>query len=176
HSPLARAGRWSRLRPMALPDAAPARFPSQPMETLEQVARTLLRRYGVVFKTLLARESPLPPWRELLYVLWRLEAQGEVLGGRFIEGISGEQFALPEAAGLLREVARQAPAEERVTLSAADPLNLAGILTPGERAPALAGRSVCYLDGLPIDPARSPCLGALDEENRIPRGITPNKR
>jgi len=71
------------------------------------VARTLLRRYGVVFKTLLARESPLPPWRELRYVLWRLEAQGEVLGGRFIEGVSGEQFALPEAAGLLREVARQ---------------------------------------------------------------------
>jgi len=175
-SPLARAGRWSRLRPMALPDAAPARFPSQPLETLEQVARTLLSRYGVVFKTLLARESPLPPWRELLYVLWRLEAQGEVLGGRFIEGISGEQFALPEAAGLLREVARQAPAEERVTLSAADPLNLAGILTPGERTPALAGRSVCYLDGLPIDPARSPCLGTLDQENRIPRGITPSKR
>jgi ATP-dependent Lhr-like helicase len=149
-SPLARAGRWSRLRPIPLPDAAPARFPTQPMETLEQVARTLLRRYGVVFKTLLARESPLPPWRELLYVLWRLEAQGEVLGGRFIEGISGEQFALPEAAGLLREMARQTPAGERVTLSAADPLHLAGILTPGERVPALPERSLGYLDGLPI--------------------------
>jgi ATP-dependent Lhr-like helicase len=150
-SPLARAGRWSRLRPLALPEVVPARFPSQPLETLEQVARTLLRRYGVVFKTLLARESPLPPWRELLYVLWRLEAQGEVLGGRFIEGVSGEQFALPEAAGLLREMARQTPAGERVTLSAADPLNLTGILTPDERVPALPGRSVCYLDGLPVE-------------------------
>jgi len=63
-----------------------------------------------------------------------------------------------------------------MTLSAADPLYLAGILTPGERAPALAGRSVCYLDGLSIEPARSPCLGTLDQENRIPRGITPSKR
>jgi ATP-dependent Lhr-like helicase len=166
-SPLARAGRWSRLRPLELPATLPARFPSQPLDTLEQIARTLLRRYGVVFKTLLARESPLPPWRELLYVLWRLEAQGEVLGGRFIAGMSGEQFALPEAAGLLREVARQPPVGESVTLSAADPLHLTGILTPGERIPALPGRSLQYLDGLPAEP-KQPQQGLPAARNRAP--------
>jgi len=146
-SPLAQAGRWSRLRPLAAAADTRARFPTHALDTLETVARTLLRRYGVVFKALLAREGPLPPWRELLYVFWRLEAQGEVLGGRFVAGFSGEQFALPEAVGLLRTLARQAASGAEISLSAADPLNLAGILTPGERIPALPGRRVLYRNG-----------------------------
>jgi ATP-dependent Lhr-like helicase len=146
-SALAQAGRWSRLRPLASSADTRVRFPTHALETLETVARTLLRRYGVVFKALLAREGPLPPWRELLYVFWRLEAQGEVLGGRFVAGFSGEQFALPEAVGLLRTLARQAASGAEISLSAADPLNLAGILTPGERIPALPGRRVLYRNG-----------------------------
>lgn len=146
-SALAQAGRWSRLRPLAVTADTPARFPTHALETLDAIARTLLRRYGVVFKTLIAREAPLPPWRELLYVFWRLEAQGEVLGGRFVAGFSGEQFALPEAVGLLRTLAQQPGQGEQRILSAADPLNLAGILTPGERVPAFPGRHVFYRDG-----------------------------
>jgi ATP-dependent Lhr-like helicase len=128
----------------------------------------LLRRYGVVFKTLLAREAPLPPWRELLYVFWRLEAQGEVLGGRFVAGFSGEQFALPEAVGLLRTLGQQAGSSPEITLSASDPLNLVGILTPGERIPAWPGRRVLYRDGAEAiaapathakTPGRAPALG-----------------
>lgn len=146
-SALAQAGRWSRLRPLAVKADTRTRFPTHALETLETVARTLLRRYGVVFKTLLAREAPLPPWRELLYVFWRLEAQGEVLGGRFVAGFSGEQFALPEAVGLLRTLGQQAGSSPEITLSASDPLNLVGILTPGERIPAWPGRRVLYRDG-----------------------------
>ena len=96
--------------------------------------RTLLRRYGVVFWRLLEREAAwLPPWRDLLRVYRRLEARGEIRGGRFVAGFSGEQFALPEAIGTLREVRRQPDADELVSLSGADPLNLVGILTPGAR-------------------------------------------
>lgn len=151
-SALAQAGRWSRLRPLAATAGTPVRFPTHTLETLEAIARTLLRRYGVVFKALIAREAPLPPWRELLYVFWRLEAQGEVLGGRFVAGFSGEQFARPEAVGLLRTLARQPGRGEPRILSAADPLNLAGILTPGERVPAFPGRHVYYRDGQ-VDPS-----------------------
>ena len=107
---------------------------------VDHIARVLLRRYGVVFRKLLERESGLPPWRELFYVYRRMEARGEIRGGRFVSGFAGEQFALPEAADLLQAVARD-PTVDRVSISAADPLNLIGIVTPGERcrrSPAIA--------------------------------------
>jgi len=118
---------------------------------VEHVAQTLLRRYGVVFWRLLAREAAwLPPWRDLLRVYRRLEARGEIRGGRFVAGFSGEQYALPEAVGLLREQRRRPPSGAFVSLSAADPLNLGGILTPGPKVPALTGNRVLFRDGLPI--------------------------
>src|SRR5690606_34399084 len=112
---------------------------------------TLLARWGVVFWKLLDREADwLPPWRELLMCLRRLEARGEIRGGRFVSGFSGEQFALPEAIGPLREIRRKPLDNEYLSLSAADPLNLIGIVTPGAKLPALTGNRVLYRDGLPI--------------------------
>ncbi|MEM7052290.1 MAG: DEAD/DEAH box helicase [Acidobacteriota bacterium] len=134
-SSLESAGRWSLLT------APPAREPA------ETVAGTLLRRYGVVFRALLGREERTVPWRELLYCLRRWEARGEIRGGRFVSGFSGEQFALPEAVAALRR-ARRNP-QGRLSLSAADPLNLAGIITPGARLPALTGNRLLLEDGLP---------------------------
>ncbi|MEZ0469357.1 DEAD/DEAH box helicase [Luteimonas salinilitoris] len=120
-------------------------------ESLEHVARVLLRRYGVVCWRLLEREAAwLPPWRELSRVYRRLEARGEIRGGRFIAGLSGEQFALPEAIGLLRRIRRKPGAGEFVCLSAMDPLNLVGTLLPGDRIPRLPGARVLYRDGLPV--------------------------
>lgn len=118
--------------------------------SVEQIARTLLRRYGVVFKRVLERESALPPWRELLRVYRRLEARGEIRGGRFVAGFSGEQYALPEAVGTLREVRRKRDPDRFVSLSAADPLNLTGLITPGQRLPALTPNRVLYRDGTPV--------------------------
>ncbi|HEY0185830.1 MAG TPA: DEAD/DEAH box helicase [Rhodopila sp.] len=118
---------------------------------VEHVARTLLRRYGVVFFRMLGREADwLPPWRDLVRVYRRLEARGEVRGGRFVAGFSGEQYALPEAVGLLRETRRRASPDQWVSLSAADPLNLIGILTPGARLAALSGNRLVYRDGVPV--------------------------
>ncbi len=120
-------------------------------EAIEHVARTLLQRYGVVFWRLLEREAAwLPPWRDLLRVYRRLESRGDIRGGRFVAGFSGEQFALPDAIGMLREVRRQPAAGDLVSLSGADPLNLVGILTPGPRLAALTGNRLLYRDGLPI--------------------------
>ncbi len=109
----------------------------------------LLRRYGVVFRKLLERESGLPPWRELFYVYRRMEARGEIRGGRFVSGFAGEQFALPEAADLLKSVSRDEPVD-RVSISAADPLNLIGIVTRGERVPALSRNRVLFEQGVPV--------------------------
>ena len=118
---------------------------------MEHIARTLLRRYGVIFLRMLEREATwLPKWRDLLRVYRRLEARGEIRGGRFIAGFSGEQFALPEAVGKLRDVRRQAATGALVSLSGADPLNFAGILTPGPKLPALTGNRVLYRDGVPL--------------------------
>jgi ATP-dependent helicase Lhr and Lhr-like helicase len=118
---------------------------------VEYAARTLLARYGVVFWRLLTQEPGwLPPWRDLLRVYRRLEARGEIRGGRFVAGFSGEQFALPEAVGSLREIRRRPASGEWVSLSGADPLNLIGILTPGQRLSALTANRVVYRDGLPI--------------------------
>jgi ATP-dependent Lhr-like helicase len=120
-------------------------------EAIERVARTLLRRYGVVFWRLLEREAAwLPPWRDLLRVYRRLESRGEIRGGRFVSGFTGEQFALPEAVGMLREVRRRPQSGNWLSVSGADPLNLVGILTPGPKLPALTGNRLLFRDGLPV--------------------------
>lgn len=137
------AGRWAMVRR--------SRSDTQSTDPIEHVCHTLLRRWGVVFWKLLEREADwLPPWRDLLMCLRRLEARGEIRGGRFIAGFSGEQFALPEAIGLLREARRKPASNELISLSAADPLNLIGLLTPGAKLPSLTGNRVLYRDGLPI--------------------------
>jgi ATP-dependent helicase Lhr and Lhr-like helicase len=150
-------------------------------EAAEEIARILLKRYGVVFKRLLPREGITLPWRVLLRVYHRLEARGEIRGGRFVAGISGEQFALPEAVGMLRAIRRartgamdfglrspaqsqstagsnafgtttgdaSTAAESLVSVSAADPLNLVGIITPGGRITAFTSNRVLYYNGEP---------------------------
>ncbi|MGH8205672.1 MAG: Lhr family helicase, partial [Steroidobacteraceae bacterium] len=144
---LEEAGRWSlvhRQAAGALPPAAQA----EPRREVEEIAWLLLRRYGVVFRRLLTREGPwLPPWHQLLRAYRRLEAQGHIRGGRFVAGASGEQYALPDAVGALRAMRRRARAGALVTLSAADPLNLVGIITPGPRVAALAGNRLLLRDG-----------------------------
>jgi ATP-dependent helicase Lhr and Lhr-like helicase len=114
----------------------------------EAVCWMLLKRYGVVFRDLLVRESNLPKWRELQLAFRRLEARGEIRGGRFVDGFLGEQFALPVAVESLRATRKMPPTGEMVTISAADPLNLVGVVVPGERVPAISGRSVTYRDGV----------------------------
>jgi ATP-dependent Lhr-like helicase len=144
------AGRWALVRRRQGP-AADRRAPHDDPDVVEHVAHTLLKRYGVVFWRLLAREAEwLPPWRALLRCYRRLEARGEIRGGRFVAGVSGEQFALAEAIGSLRDARRAERTGALVSLSAADPLNLVGILTPGARLPALTGNRVLYRDGVPI--------------------------
>ncbi len=140
------AGRWSLVGPHgADPDGA-----SSDEARTEQIARALLRRYGVVFRTGLERENLLPPWREMLRAYRRLEARGEIRGGRFVDGFSGEQFALPEAVGQLRKVRRRPTDGTLISISAADPLNLTGIVIPGRRVPALAGNRILFRDGIPL--------------------------
>jgi ATP-dependent Lhr-like helicase len=144
---MADAGRWALLRrPNGEADAT-----RQDPDRVEHIARVLLRRYGVVFWRLLEREADwLPPWRELLRVYHRLEARGEVRGGRFVAGLPGEQFALPEAVGLLRDVRKRPVDGALIRVSGSDPLNLAGTLLPGAKVPALAGNRVLYRDGVPV--------------------------
>ena len=145
------AGRWALARRMRPASAAGLRDAVEDPEVVEHVARTLLRRYGVVFWRLVAREADwLPPWRNLLRSYRRLEARGEIRGGRFVSGVTGEQFAVPEAIGLMRDVRRRERAGALVSLSGADPLNLVGVLTPGPRLPALTGNRILYRDGVPI--------------------------
>src|SRR5881296_2365245 len=135
------AGRWSRVRAAApLPEEAVA----------EAVAWQLLRRYGVVFRRLVTRETLLTPWRDILRVYRRLEARGEIRGGRFVGGFSGEQYALAEAVGLLRSVRREEPRGELVAVSGADPLNLVGIVTPGDVVAGVATNRILYRDGIPV--------------------------
>ncbi len=137
------AGRWSVLHGV------------QNLErerVVESACRMLLARYGVVFRDLLARETNLPRWRELAMMFRRLEDRGEVRGGRFVDGFLGEQFALPVAVESLRAMRDRKPSEEIVTLSAADPLNLVGIIVPGERVPAISGYEVAFRDGVGVVP------------------------
>jgi ATP-dependent Lhr-like helicase len=151
-------GRWAPLRRSdvnvnadAASSSAPARKPRTDPQVLEHIARVLLRRYGVLFWRLLEREAAwLPAWRELLPVLHRLEARGDIRGGRFVGGLAGEQFALPEAIPLLREVRRRPADGSLIGISGVDPLNLAGTLLPGDKVPALAGNRIVFLDGMPV--------------------------
>jgi len=168
------AGRWSLVREQTAQGDAVA----------EHVTRALLRRYGVVCWRLLAREAAwLPPWRDIARVLRRLEARGEIRGGRFVAGITGEQFALPEAVAKLRDARKRAPDHEFVCVSAADPLNLVGSIVPGPKVAALAANRVLYRDGVPVgvlvadevtwlvelDPAtRAQAQSALVVRSRVP--------
>ena len=119
-------------------------------EAVEALAWTLLRRYGIVFRRVLERETLSVGWRQLALFYRRLEARGEIRGGRFVTGMSGEQFALPEAVGLLRGIRKEAPRGQLISISAADPLNLVGIVTPGERVPALRRNRIVFEDGVPL--------------------------
>jgi ATP-dependent Lhr-like helicase len=139
------AGRWS------LVPAAPATEDAD--ELAEAVAEQLLARWGVVFRDLLARETFTVPWRDVLWALRRMEARGTIRGGRFVNGFSGEQYALPEAVDALRAVRKEERGGETITISAADPLNLVGIVLPGPRVPALRTNTVTYVDGVPEDAA-----------------------
>ena len=151
------AGRWALTRRTPVAAAANATSSWTPSEstldaeTLEQVAHVLLRRYGVIAWRILQREAAwLPPWRELARVLRRLEARGDVRGGRFVASVTGEQFALPEAVAMLRETRRAAATGTFIAVSAADPLNLVGIVLPGARVPSLASNRIVYRDGAAI--------------------------
>ena len=162
------AGRWALVRsaPEAEADDAQARALQAEARTssVEHIARVLLQRYGVVAWRLLEREAAwLPPWRELSRVYQRLEARGEIRGGRFIEGLSGEQFALPEAIGLLRDTRRRPHEGTLLALSACDPANLLGTVLPGERIPRVPGNRVLYRDGVPIATWASERFEALVE-------------
>jgi ATP-dependent Lhr-like helicase len=136
------AGRWTLLRRPAKDDDREA--------DIEYIVQILLRRYGVLFRALLARESCIPPWHALLPTLRRLESRGDIRGGRFVSGQYGEQFALSEAVSALRSVSKQPSADEVCVVAAADPLNLVGIVTPGAKVPALHGNRVLYRSGVPV--------------------------
>jgi len=135
-----REGRWSLLD---------ARFAASG-DRAEHWTQQYLRRYGVICRELLARESAALPWRVLVGVLRRSEARGEIRGGRFIAGLTGEQFGLPEAVDALRAVRRSESQGNYVKISACDPLNLAGILTPGPRVAAIFRNRLIYRDGVPV--------------------------
>ena len=141
------AGRWSLLYSDDAVDRPRA---------VEATCWMLLRRYGVVFRDVLVRETLLPSWRELLITLRRLEDRGEVRGGRFVSGFLGEQFALPVAVESLRALHDLPPSGETIAVSAADPLNLVGILVPGERVSATSGRFVAFRDGVALPPEERP--------------------
>jgi ATP-dependent Lhr-like helicase len=146
------AGRWSLL------------YSGEAVErtrALEATCWMLLRRYGIVFREVLTRETILPKWREVLMTLRRLEDRGEVRGGRFVSGFLGEQFALPMAVESLRAQRNAAPSGEIITVSAADPLNLVGIIVPGERVPANSGRLAGFRDGVAVPPDERPGVAIM---------------
>jgi ATP-dependent Lhr-like helicase len=172
------AGRWARVRPLrAVPED----------QVAEAIAWQLLRRYGVVFRRLVQRETLLAPWRDILRVYRRLEARGEIRGGRFVGGFSGEQYALPEAIGMLRTTRREQGAgsvggEQLIAINATDPLNLVGILTPGDTVPAVASNRVLFRDGVPVVVQQGTGSGeqflveVSDEEREILRGALVRRR
>jgi len=138
------AGRWSALR------ANTHSSHTWNQTQLEAVAKALLRRYGIVFRKLLERETPLPPWRELLRTFRNMEGKGEIRGGHFVSGFGGEHFALPEAVATVRKFRREAPDSQPVVIHAADPLNLIGIILPGAPVALQPHNRILMLDGLPI--------------------------
>jgi ATP-dependent Lhr-like helicase len=149
-SSIEHAGRWSLLRKFRSDANSNSENSTRSDEALEEFARVLLRRYGVMFRRLLERESLKVSWFELGRIYRRLEARGEIRGGHFVTGVSGEQFALPEAIGLLRSLRKAKPSGELIMLSAADPLNLIGILTPGPRITAIGANRLLLRDGAPV--------------------------
>ncbi len=158
------AGRWSLLH------VGPPADRSHD-DDVESWARLLLRRYGVVTRRVLTREPFAPRWRDLVRTFWRFEARGEIRGGRFVSGIGGEQFALPEAVGALRSV-RKAPKDGTIVfLSAADPLNLTGILTPGPRIPAVASNRIGYRDGVPVVALEAGTVRNLEDGSEVSHDV-----
>lgn len=158
-----RAGRWSLVGDVS---------PVNEQDAVEHIAWILLKRYGVVFRKVLERESNLPPWRDLLRVYWRMEARGEIRGGRFVQRFAGEQFALPEAVGALRGFRSDKAAQNRVVVAATDPLNLVGIILPGEKIPATPSNRILLEDGVAIavqngDSIEAVGDGELDIEARL---------
>lgn len=153
------AGRWSLIQheEEASEDAA------QKRKRLESVARVLLRRYGVVFRRLADRESLAPAWWKLVRVLRLMEARGEVRGGRFVHGVYGEQYALPEAVNLLRRVRREEKKGTLISISAADPLNLTGILTTEKRVPAIYSNRILFQDGKVVALKEGKEISIIDE-------------
>jgi ATP-dependent Lhr-like helicase len=158
------AGRWSLPRRVRAPETAEAL--GNP--AADHIARVLLRRYGVVFRKLLERETGLPPWRELFYVYRRMEARGEIRGGRFVSGFAGEQFALAEAAELLRSVSLDI-VNDIAVISGVDSLSQIGVGAPGERVPALSRNRVLFERGVPV---------AIQSggDILIPKGVTAKSR
>ncbi len=184
------AGRWSLLNDSPIEVASSSFAPSSQSvraaevqaaaiaaahrtnSALESAARTLLARYGVLFRDLLARESNAPRWRDLLPVLRRLEDRGEIRGGRFVSGFSGEQFALPEATDSLR-AARNRDCQHVISVAAADPINLVGIIVPGERIPAVPGKQVLYCNGHQHAPQPTVIPETTTPEPPSPSGSAP---
>ena len=140
-------GRWTLLKAAEQPSTA---------QVNEHLARVFLQRYGIVWRDLVLREALAPTWREPLYVYRRMEARGEIRGGRFLSGFAGEQFALPEAVDIARAVRRSPATGKPVQLSAVDPLNLTGVVTPGQRVAAILGNVVTYVDGVPLSDGEMP--------------------
>jgi ATP-dependent Lhr-like helicase len=149
---MASAGRWSIIHRENGNGNGSNRGSQTPVdqEKAEEIAWTLLKRYGVVFKRILEREGTNLPWRMLLRIYHRLEARGEIRGGRFVAGISGEQFSLPDAVGMLRAIRREGANDSLISVSAADPLNLVGIIMPGNRITSHTSNRILYHDGAPI--------------------------
>lgn len=142
------AGRWSLLYSHS--GDITENTKDNTRENTETIVWALLRRYGVLFRKLAERENLAPPWRDLVKVLRTMEARGQIRGGRFVEGVWGEQFALPEAIIELRNKKKEAKNDTLVSISAADPLNLTGIITPGRRIPSFTGNRILYSDGVPV--------------------------
>jgi ATP-dependent Lhr-like helicase len=151
------AGRWSTV---VRQDAV---SPAMRDDAVRTLAWTLLSRYGVVFRRLLAREVGGVPWRELVRVYRTLEARGDIRGGRFVSGMSGEQYAIPDAVDRLREVRRSAPDDTLIAVSGADPLNLTGIVTLGDRIRATTGSRIVYRNGIPVMAMEGDMLRTLAE-------------
>jgi len=162
------AGRWSLFNAEIHSSASTMEQARSTDAAIESAARMLLQRYGVVFRDVVARESNIPKWSVLLRMLRRLEDRGEVRGGRFISGFGGEQFALPEAVDSLR-ASRHRESPDVITVAGADPMNLVGIVIPGERVGAVPGRSVAFQNGVVQTNKGTPPSGKPERKPALPR-------